>query len=769
MTQSPQKPGRNDPCPCGSGKKYKQCCLLTGQTAVTAAAEHGAAGDRPSLAAARQGAQALLAESRLEAAAELLQPWTQEAPGATVDAEALHLLGVVRYRQQRIAEAKTLFQQAIALQPKAFLFHSNLGNLLYATSDYAAAAQALRRCLALQPDFAPAYMDLGGALVNLGQPEEAVASYRESLRLKPGMADTHLNLGRALYLLERWTEAEAAFRDGLKLAPNSSDGYLDLGNLLQRRGDRAGAVNAFMRSIAANPKQIRAYYNLGILLDEVKRYDDALAVYQQGLEVDPAHAPFLAGMAAIHLHQSHYEAGLDCARQALALDPKLATAHSYLGSIQRQLGDAQAALASYARSLQFDPDNTDTIQNYLFILLYSHEHSAAEVFSEYTRLGAALEAPYQALWPVHRNNRDAMRRLKIGYVSGDFRLHPVASFLAPVMGQHDHDQFEIHCYDNHLLQDDVTEQLMAQSDHWLAVTHMTDDELAARIMADGIDILIDLSGHTAHNRLLTFARKPAPVQMNWIGYPSTTGLTAIDYRITDDGMDPPGLSERYHTERLIHLPNAWAFQSYPSAPPVNDLPALTSGEFMLASLNLVTKINPPVVQLWSRILQALPQARLMLANIGSRLTSERLLAMFASHGIAAERLVLQPRVGMTEYLALHHQIDLGLDPFPYNGGTITNHALWMGVPVVTLPGERTASRMGVMLLQRVGLQNLIARDEDNYVNIVVELAHDLPRLQAIRQDLRRRMQTGINDAAEITRNLEAAYRQAWQDWLQQTA
>lgn len=762
------KTGRNEPCPCGSGKKYKQCCLPKDQ-------ERAQSSGGP--ASYRQQVLDLLNQGQaqsLAAAADLCLQRLQgqkdagDADGAN-DAEAVHLLAVVRHRQGNKAEARTLFEQAIALQPDGFLYHSNLGNLLYELGDYAAAAQALRACLAVNPDFAPAHMDLGGALVNLQQYEAAVDSYRTSLRLNPDSAVCHLNLGRALRLLERWDEAEAEFRAGLALEPDNSDGFLDLGNLLLHRGERAGAVHAFMRSIAADPKQIKAYYNLGILFDEVGRHEDALTVYRQGLSVAPDYAEFYSGMAAIHIHQSRFEEAVELARKAIALDPKLAIAYSYQGSALRQLGDAQAALHSYARSLELNPDDTDVIQNYLFILLYSTEHNAAQIFAEYKRLGAVLEAPYKAHWSPHVNDRNPARRLKVGYVSGDFRLHAVANFFEPVITQHDHKNFEIYCYDNHLEQDAVTERLMAQADHWVHVRKLSDDELAARIKADGIDILVDLSGHSANNRLLALARKPAPVQMNWIGYPSTTGLTSIDYRITDEGMDPPGLSEPYHTEKLIHLPKAWAFQSDPQAPAVNDLPALHSDQFVLGSLNLMTKINTQVVALWSRVLQALPQARLLVGNVTTQTAGDRLLEMFEKNGIAAEQLVFQARVGMHEYFELHHYIDLCLDTFPYNGGTITNHSLWMGVPVVTLPGERTASRMGVMLLRQVGLEHLIARDEDDYVNIVVGLANDLPALQDIRQSLRSRMQTGINAASEITRNLEKAYQAAWQDWLQKTA
>jgi predicted O-linked N-acetylglucosamine transferase (SPINDLY family) len=261
-----------------------------------------------------------------------------------------------------------------------------------------------------------------------------------------------------------------------------------------------------------------------------------------------------------------------------------------------------------------------------------------------------------------------------------------------------------------------------------------------------------------------FARKPAPVQVNYIGYPGSTGLSAIDYRISDPWQDPPGLTERYHSESLVRIPGGMAFAPEPDAPDVNALPALSSTELVLACLNGLNKLNPAVVKLWARILHALPQARLMLGNVTDVQTAQRLTQMFGQAGVAPERLMLQPRVPVPEYLALHHTIDLALDPFPYNGGTTTMHSLWMGVPVITLAGGHAVSRLCAAHLSRVGLPEFITHSEDEYLQCAIRFANDLPALNEVRQSLRQRMSAPECQAATITRQLEAAYREMWRAW-----
>jgi len=345
----------------------------------------------------------------------------------------------------------------------------------------------------------------------------------------------------------------------------------------------------------------------------------------------------------------------------------------------------------------------------------------------------------------------------------------VAYFIEPILALHDKSAFEIYAYYSYTQHDEHTQRIADSVDHWLDCYGIDDEQLARRIRADGIDILVDLSGHTVFNRLPVFARKPAPVQVNWVGYPGSTGLTSIDYRISDPWQDPPGMTERYHSEKLVRLPSGMAFAPDPASPVVNPLPALTHREFVMACLNNLSKLNPAVIRLWSRILHALPQARLMLGNVTDEDVRQRLTDRFGQSGIGPERLILQRRVAIADFLALHHRIDLALDPFPYTGGTTTMHALWMGVPVVTLAGDHAVSRLSAAHLSRVGLTQFIAHSEDEYLQCVLRAAQDLPALNQVRQSLRARMTAAEVTPATVTRHLEAAYRTMWRDWCDSTS
>ena len=493
-----------------------------------------------------------------------------------------------------------------------------------------------------------------------------------------------------------------------------------------QQGHSANAIALIEKAINARPADAMFHFNLGNMYQDLGLLDEAIASFQQSLQCQPHAVNTLLG----------------------------------LGTALRAKGLADEAIASYRQALLIEPDYDVAHNNLLFVLQSSSTCPPAEIFAEHLRYAERLEAPLKPGWQPHANSREPERRLKVGYVSGDFRQHAVAYFIEPILASHDKAVVEVYGYSNNTVHDRYTERIASHMDHWLVCQGMSDAQLAQRIRADGIDILVDLSGHTALNRLLVFARKPAPVQVTWIGYQGSTGLSAIDYRITDAFMDPPGLTERYHSETLVRLPNGGsAYQPEPDCPTVNALPALSSGELVFASLNTLSKINPAVVSLWARILHALPQARLMLGNVTDSEIAKRLTDQFSQVGIAPERLILQPQMATADYLALHQRIDIGLDPFPYNGGTTTMHSLWMGVPVITLAGQHAVSR--------VGLPGFIAHSEDDYVQCAIRFARDLPALNEVRQSLRQRMSAAEWAPANITRHLEAAYREMWRTWCKQ--
>jgi len=467
----------------------------------------------------------------------------------------------------------------------------------------------------------------------------------------------------------------------------------------------------------------------------------------------------------IFYHLGRFDESIASSRRAVELDPAFADAYNNLGLALISQGQPAEAVNIFRKTIELRPNILTSHSNMLLTLQYVSGLDPMDVFQEHAHYGELLEAPLKPHWQPHKNLPDPERRLKIGYLSGDFRNHSIAFFMEPIFSNHDKSQIEIYAYYNHTQRDRYTDQIAASFDHWIPCADMSDDELAERIRNDQIDILIDLSGHTAFNRLPVFARKPAPLQATWQGYQATTGLTSMDYRITDDSMDPVGTTEQYHTETLVRIPSSGQFKPAENSPELNPLPALSGGKFTFGCLNNLAKINQDVIRLWARILHALPQSQFMLGNISGDSTRDSLSAMFLQEGIAAERLIFKPKMAFGDYLTLHQQIDLALDTFPYNGGTTTFHSLWMGVPVVALAGNTPVSRAGVSIVAGAGLSEFANASEVEYIACAVKFAQDLPRLNQIRMTLREKMTPLFgNDPVYLTRPLEDLYRTLWTKW-----
>ena len=387
---------------------------------------------------------------------------------------------------------------------------------------------------------------------------------------------------------------------------------------------------------------------------------------------------------------------------------------------------------------------------------------------QHKHYAAQFEAPLAHFVRQHRNDADPGRRIKVGYVSADFRDHAVAYFIEPVLAHHAHDKFEIFCYYNHIRTDAVTKRLQGYVDHWRTIAGLSDDEADRLIREDQIDILVDLAGHTALNRLPVFARKSAPVQVTWLGYLNTTGLASMDYRITDVWASPPGESDRYNTETLLRMPDSqWCYHPPPKAPRVNDLPALESGQITFGSFHTLAKITPLITRLWSDVLNAIPASRLLMVARGleQQQTKEEVQSRFARHGIEAGRIDFLGSQSFENYLRLHQQIDINLDTSPYTGGTTTCHSLWMGVPVITLAGKTATSRGGASLLNALGLSDLVAQTEEEYINIARKLSADRTGLRSMKLDLRSMMaRSPLTNGEQFTQYLERIYREIWASW-----
>jgi predicted O-linked N-acetylglucosamine transferase (SPINDLY family) len=398
-------------------------------------------------------------------------------------------------------------------------------------------------------------------------------------------------------------------------------------------------------------------------------------------------------------------------------------------------------------------------------LAYLPQPDPQTLFLEHRRWAERHAAPLAAEARPYANDPAPDRPLRVGYVSPDLREHPVASFLTPVLAHHDRSRFHVTCYADVARPDGVTRHLQTLADAWRDLPGRSDAQVADLIQADSTDILVDLAGHTACNRLLVFARKPAPVQVTHFGYPNTTGLSTMDYRISDRYADPPGRTEAYHTEELVRLPEvAWCYRPL-AAPEVTPLPARAAGHVTFGSLNNLAKITPQAIALWSELLRAVPGSRLVLLTGAGSQADQRLHDLFGQHGIDRARLELLGRRPRDRYLALYQEMDIALDPFPYNGGVTTCDALWMGVPVVTLAGESYVSRQGVALLSNLGLDDWVAGAPDAYVDIATRWAHDVEGLGRLRAGLRERMTNSpLTDGLRFTRFLAEAYRWMWQRW-----
>jgi dTDP-4-amino-4,6-dideoxygalactose transaminase/predicted O-linked N-acetylglucosamine transferase (SPINDLY family) len=451
---------------------------------------------------------------------------------------------------------------------------------------------------------------------------------------------------------------------------------------------------------------------------------------------------------------------------AIKINPDYAAAYNNLGIVKKDMGDVEAGIRFYQSALELNPNYASCFSNLLFCLSHSEHIDTRALFEEHCRFGKQFELPLKNSWPQHNNQRDSERCLQIGFVSADFRDHSLAFFFEPILSYLSISlNLSLHAYSNSSLEDSITQRLRGKFRHWNNVEGLSDEALAAKIREDGIDILVDLSGHTAGNRLLTFAMKPAPIQASWLGYLSTTGLTAMDYYLADSYLLPPGKFDNQFTEKLVRLPANAPFMPSDVAPEVNELPALKKGHITFACFNRPNKISHSAVALWSRLLLAVPGSKMLLGCMPNDGNFDAMIAWFDQAGIGRERLVFHPRSFMKNYLKLHHEVDICLDTFPSNGVTTTCHAVWMGVPTLCLDGSSMASRGAMAVMKHVGLDHFIAQDQTDFVQKGMDWACNLEALSGVRSTLRERFnQSALAQPEMLADGLEQAFRQMWKTW-----
>ncbi|HTW93384.1 MAG TPA: tetratricopeptide repeat protein [Tepidisphaeraceae bacterium] len=611
----------------------------------------------------------------------------------------------------QLEAAEATYRKILADHPDHIPSLGNLSHVLIERGKSAEATVILEHIVKIKDDFAPAFIMLGVVYCQCRRLEEAAAAYRRAISLRPDLAEAYNNLGAALYDLGRPAEAIDVYRTGLELQPNYPELQHNMGSALREMGNAAEAINHLHTSLKLRPGQAGVYNDLGAALFDLMRYDESIDALNKVLEQAPTEWRALNNIAA------------SC----------------------RALGQIEKSISFYDRALAAHPDRPSVGGGRLFLLNFRPNADRQAVFEEHRAWGVRHAAKTLEI------HRPLGKPLRIGYVSPDFRMHSVAFFSLPVLQSHDRSQFYITCYCTSPQRDSVTENFRACCDQWVDLhTYWNDDAAARRIADDKIDILVDLAGHTAGNRLLVFGRKPAPVQVTYLGYPNTTGLATMDWRLTDVTAES-GDADRFHTEKLFRLPRcAWCFQ------PLSGAPAVVKSqrdEVVFGSFNDMSKINDRVLNLWSRLLKEIPNSRVIVKNAAT--ASPVVREQLVSHGIEVLSRLPDPKV----HLQCYHRIDIALDTFPYNGTTTTCEALWMGVPVITLAGKAHASRVGASLLHAVGLDDLIAQDEEDYLRVAAQLAADRARRAELRFALRPRMQSSqLMDPAGLARAVEAAYR-----------
>jgi protein O-GlcNAc transferase len=608
---------------------------------------------------------------------------------------------------------------------------------------------------------------LASELYRVGRIDEAERACRAILARDVGNAAALSLLGLLHCRRGRTDEGIEMLRRACELQPDAPESLHNLAYVLGIRGHHAEAAGLLERSLQLRPAQPQVLYNLGVARERAGQLAQAERAYREAIALTPDCVEAHNGLGNVLRRCGRNEDAVNCHRAAIRVRPDFADAYAGLAHACGELGRQSEATACRRRYAELRPDSAGAGSDLLYNLHYDPAVSPQEMFEEHRRWARRHADPLTAHAVPHHNDRDPHRKLRVGYVSADFRAHPVARFQEPVLAHHDREAFEVFCYSDVQRPDAVTERLRSYADVWRDTHGLSDEQLAEQVREDRIDVLVDLAGHAAGNRLLAFARRPAPVQVTCNGYIDTTGMAAMDYRLTDALHDLPGISDRFHTERLVRLPACnWCYRPDDDRPPVSPSPCLSAGFVTFGSLNKFYKATPPMLDLWARILPEVPGSRLVLVVQGGDQANPSVRQSIVDRGLSAGRLdVLEKARSRREYLERFGRIDVALDTFPFNGITTTCDALWMGVPVVSLAGQTHVSRAGLSILMTVGMGELVATTPDEYVQCATQLAADAGRLSSLRAGLRQRMdRSPLRDESAYTRAVEAAYRAMWVSW-----
>jgi len=708
--------------------------------------------------------------------------------------DALHLLGVLLHQSGQHDDAIQLIQKALAINPYNAAAHNNLGEACRAVSHFELAEAHYRQAIFLKPDYAEALCNLSSLLTTTGRPDEALTFCSQAVAIKPDYAAAWFVLTNIHIALEQLKEAENACRQAISFNPQAAAPYNHLGTLLYLSGRKEEAESAYCLAISKNPEFGEALSNLaalylaagdaqaalplcrklvtlrpsghlefcqlGSVLWKLGMHREAQSSYQQAIANNPCYAPAFNDLGNILKEQGLIEPALAAYQTALDLQPDYMEVLNNQGNALRDAGRIEEAISAFELAFSLNPNLPGIQSNLLLTLSYHATLTDETLFAEHIRRCAPFHLTSGGSSPLGASNK----KLKIGFVSADMGRHPVGYLLYPVLRHINYDQQDIICYSDREYEDDLSEQMKTSVTTWRRIFGRDDDSLEAMIKEDEIDILIDLAGHTARNRLTLFARKPAPLQVSWLGYWTTTGLKTIDYIFMDQASVVPEAMQ-YFTEQLLFLPHSrFCYMPFENAPDVTPPPASANGHVTFGSFNNLSKLTPDVIALWAELLQSIPNSRLILKwhTLADEVIREKLFAAFERHGVRREQLEFRTASSHLGVLREYADIDIALDPFTFSGGITSCEALWMGVPVITLPGSRPVSRQTFSFLALLEMEKFAAQSKEEYVTIAQKLAEDLPQLATLRADLRTRMtRSPLCDAPQFARNLEAAFHKIW--------
>ncbi len=685
--------------------------------------------------------------------------------------DALHLLGVLLGQQGDRLAAVDMIRRAIVQQPTIASYHNNLANALKDTGRLDEAILSYRRAIELDPHDALPFANLAAISLQQGKIDDAISHYKAAIDLQPKptspqpdrvLARLHNDLGVALAQTGRLEQALAQLNFAVRADPDYSDSYNNLGLVLSQLGRAADSINSFHEAIHRRPQFPEPYNNLGIALTKQGRGEEALAAYRKALELDSKNPKTYVNLAQTLITLGEPDQAIQAAKTAIALAPNFSTAHQALGSALRDIARLDESIAAFDRAIELDPADASTHSGRIFVRLFDPDSQALVRDQSIWNQKHAQPLAHQIRPRTDDPSPD--RPLRIGYISPDFTQHVLAFLMLPLFSNHDRSRFHIHFYSDVANPSPITQRIKDCGGQWTSIVGRSHEQVVDMIRRDQIDILVDLTMHMHNNRLLVFAAKPAPVQITWC-YPGSTGLTAIDYRFTDPHLDPPGQFDHLYSERSFRLADTFfCYDPMTDIPAVNELPAISNQHITFGCLNHFCKLNSSMLQLWARLLYSVPNSRLLLLSPPGS-ARQWVNQTLAKQGIPTDRIKHASRRPRPQYLELFHQIDISLDTLPYNGHTTSLDSLWMGVPVITMPGSAVVGRAGVSELTNLGLTELIASNPDDYIKRAAALASDLDHLKSLRSTLRLQMQRSpLMDGPRFARNVESAYREMWRTW-----